>query len=57
MREKALKSPISNLVLILAMLLSSFASLRPTQVVKADHTANPSSVVRGTGIQAVPLHI
>ena len=44
MRKKALQSPISNVVLILAMLVSSFASLRSTAVVKADHTANPSSV-------------
>src|SRR5512132_4350181 len=44
MRERTLRSPISNLVLILAMLLSSFASLRPTQNVLASHTPAPTSV-------------
>src|SRR5215213_10765662 len=44
MRKKTFQSPISNLVLILAMLISSFASLRPTKVVRADHTPTPASV-------------
>lgn len=44
MRVSTLKRPISNVVLILAMLLSSFASLRPTAAVKADHTTTPASV-------------
>src|SRR6266496_4092153 len=44
MRKKMSQTPISNLVLILAMLFSSFASLRPTQIVKASHTPNPTSV-------------
>ncbi len=44
MRKGTLNRPISNLVLILAMLLSSFASLRPTAVAKADHTPTPASV-------------
>ena len=44
MRKRTLNGPVSNVVLILAMLLSSFASLRPTAVVKADHTPSPASV-------------
>jgi glycosidase/fibronectin type 3 domain-containing protein len=47
-----LKRPISNVVLILAMLLSSFASLRPTAVVRADHTADPSSVTLAGSLQS-----
>jgi hypothetical protein len=52
MRKKWLQSPISNIVLILAMLLSSFASLRPTQVAKADHTPNPTSVTVAGSLQS-----
>jgi glycosidase len=52
MRENRLKSPISNLVLILAMLLGSFASLRPTQTVQASHTPAPSSVTVAGSLQS-----
>ncbi len=44
MRKRELQSPVSNVVLILAMLLSSFASLRPTTTARAEHTPSPSSV-------------
>ena len=43
---------ISNLALILAMLLSSFLSIQPTDVVKADHTSNPSSVTVAGSLQS-----
>ncbi len=46
------KTPISNLVLILAMLFSSFASLRPMQIVKASHTPNPTSVTVAGDLQS-----
>src|SRR5215211_9246861 len=52
MRKKMLQSPISNLVLILAMLISSFASLRPTQNVQASHTANPTNVTVAGSLQS-----
>ncbi len=42
MRKSTLNRPFSNLVVILAMLMSSFASFRPT--VRADHTPSPVSV-------------
>src|SRR5690242_21778913 len=46
------KPPISNLVLILAMLFSAFASLRPTQIVKASHTPDPTSVTVAGDLQS-----
>lgn len=48
------KSPISisNLILILSMLLSSFLSLKPTELVKADHTSNPSNVTVAGSLQS-----
>src|SRR5215216_4025821 len=52
MIRKTSQSPISNVVLILAMLLSSFASLKPTALVKADHTGNPSSVTLVGSLQS-----
>src|SRR5215211_2642769 len=52
MREKTLQNPISNAVLILAMLISSFASLRPTQNVRASHTANPTNVTVAGSVQS-----
>ncbi len=56
MKKQELQSPISNMVLILAMLFSSFASLRPTQSVKAsntsNHTPNPSSVTLVGSLQS-----
>src|SRR6266540_312573 len=52
MRKKTSPSPISNLALILAMLFSSFASLRLTQTVKASHTPNPSSVTIAGSLQS-----
>src|SRR5215211_9439885 len=52
MRKKMLQGPISNLVLILAMLISSFASLRPTQNVRASHTANPTNVTVAGSLQS-----
>jgi glycosidase/fibronectin type 3 domain-containing protein len=52
MRERTWKSPVSNLVLILAMLLSSFASLRPTQNVQASHTPAPSAVTIAGSLQS-----
>src|SRR5829696_5747924 len=52
MRKKTLRSPISNLVLILAMLISSFASLRPTQNVQASHTPNPTNVTVAGSLQS-----
>src|SRR5512144_2739645 len=51
MRERTLKSPVSNVVLILAMLISSFASLRPTQIAKASHTPNPTTVTLAGSLQ------
>ncbi|HMD81045.1 MAG TPA: hypothetical protein VKE92_07040, partial [Anaerolineales bacterium] len=44
MNKRKLQNSISNLTLILAMLLSSFLSFKPNNVVKADHTPNPASV-------------
>src|SRR5215510_3164880 len=44
MKQRKLNLPISNLVLILAMLLSSFLSFKPNKSAKADHTPNPASV-------------
>jgi len=52
MRKKVLQSRLSNVVLILAMLLSSFASLRPTQMAKADHTPNPTNVTVAGSLQS-----
>ncbi len=52
MRKKTFQSPVSNLVLILAMLISSFASLRPTQNVQASHTANPANVTVAGSLQS-----
>ncbi len=52
MRKKMTQSPISNLILILAMMFSSFASLRPTQTVKASHTPDPSSVTIAGDLQS-----
>lgn len=52
MSRKSLRSPISNVVLILAMLLSSFASLRPTGIAQADHTDDPSSVTLVGSLQS-----
>src|SRR6266498_4859731 len=52
MRKKTSPSPISNLALILAMLFSSFASLRLTQTVKASHTPNPTSVTIAGSLQS-----
>src|SRR6185503_17789079 len=52
MRKNRYQSPISNMVLVLAMLLSSFASLRPTQVAKADHTPNPTNVTVAGSLQS-----
>ncbi|HKY53868.1 MAG TPA: hypothetical protein VJM08_06140, partial [Anaerolineales bacterium] len=44
MNARKSRRPISNSILILAMLLSSFMSLKPTVQVKAGHTPNPASV-------------
>lgn len=44
MNRWKIQNSISNLTLILAILLSSFLSFKPNNVVKADHTANPASV-------------
>ena len=44
MMKRTLKGPLSNLVLILAMLMSSFASFRPAQTVQASPALAPSSV-------------
>src|SRR5512133_2858992 len=52
MRKKLSQSPISTSVLILAMLFTSFASLRPTGVVQASHTPNPSSVTVAGSLQS-----
>lgn len=52
MRKRVLQSPVSNVVLILAMLLSSFASLRPSATVRADHTPSPSSVTLVGSLQS-----
>src|SRR6266508_3236414 len=52
MNQQKLQSPVSNLVLILAMLFSSFASLRPTQTVQASHTPAPSSVTVAGSLQS-----
>src|SRR5687768_10219122 len=52
MNKRKLKLPISNLILILAMLLSSFLSFKPNAAVKADHTANPSSVTVAGSLQS-----
>ncbi|HSJ89118.1 MAG TPA: alpha-amylase family glycosyl hydrolase [Anaerolineales bacterium] len=52
MRDRTLQSPISNVVLILAMLISSFAALRPTQIVQASHTPTPSAVTIAGSLQS-----
>jgi glycosidase len=52
MNKRKTQSPISNLILILSMLLSSFMSLKPTGLVKADHTSNPSSVTVAGSLQS-----
>ncbi|HET9908725.1 MAG TPA: alpha-amylase family glycosyl hydrolase [Anaerolineales bacterium] len=44
MNERKTQSPISNLILILAILVSSVLSMRPMGAVKADHTPDPASV-------------
>ena len=52
MNKQKPQSPISNLILILSMLLSSFLSLKPTELVKADHTSNPSNVTVAGSLQS-----
>ena len=52
MNKRKSQSPISNLILILSMFLSSFMSLKPTQLVKADHTSDPSSVTVAGSLQS-----
>src|SRR5829696_6050230 len=46
------QSPISNLILITTILLSSFLSLKPTKDVKASHTSNPSNVTVAGSLQS-----
>jgi glycosidase len=52
MNKPKLQIPISNVVLILAMLLSSFASLKPMGTVQADHTPDPTSVTIAGSLQS-----
>src|ERR1700752_504001 len=52
MNKRKLKLPVSNLILILAMLLSSFLSFRPNNIAKADHTPNPSNVTVAGSLQS-----
>ncbi|HKY53264.1 MAG TPA: hypothetical protein VJM08_03110, partial [Anaerolineales bacterium] len=52
MNKRKLKLPISNVLLILAMLLSSFLSFQPNNVARADHTANPSNVTVAGSLQS-----
>ncbi|HEX5809630.1 MAG TPA: alpha-amylase family glycosyl hydrolase, partial [Anaerolineales bacterium] len=44
--------PFSNVLLIVAILLSSFLSLKPTKDVKASHTSNPSNVTVAGSLQS-----
>ncbi len=52
MKQQKLNTLISNGVVILALLLSSFASLGQTGSVKADHTPEPSSVTVAGSLQS-----
>ncbi len=52
MNKQKTQNPISNLILILSMLLSSFLSFKPNSVVKADHTPDPSSVTVAGSLQS-----
>ncbi|HSK66785.1 MAG TPA: hypothetical protein VK888_07640, partial [Anaerolineales bacterium] len=52
MKQRKLNNLISNGVVILALLLSSFASLRPTGSARADHTPEPSSVTVAGSLQS-----
>lgn len=52
MNKRKSQSPISNLILILSIFLSSFMSLNQTQLVRADHTSDPSSVTVAGSLQS-----
>ena len=52
MNKRKLQSPISNLILILVMLLSSFLSFKPDKIAKADHTPDPSNVTVAGSLQS-----
>src|SRR5262245_15322749 len=52
MNKRKSRGPISNLILILSMLVSSFLSFKPNNVAKADHTPNPSSVTVAGSLQS-----
>ncbi len=52
MKHQRSQSTISSIVLIVAMLVSSFAALRPTGKVLADHTPVPTSVTIAGSLQS-----
>ncbi len=52
MKHQRSQSVISSIVLIVAMLVSSFAALRPTGKVLADHTPAPTSVTIAGSLQS-----
>src|SRR5512136_561410 len=52
MKHQGSRSTISSIVLIVAMLVSSFAALRPTGKVLADHTPAPTSVTVAGSLQS-----